>query len=187
MKIFGVLTTAALLLFSCLTAQAQEGRPAPAAPAAESVHFGWADVLRVDPIYDDAGPAPTAPPHEECYEEQVMQPAAADNRGGSTVLGAIIGGVIGNQFGKGSGRAAATAAGAVAGAAVGNNAAAQSQQDGRVTSTERHCRIVDSPTGQRHIAAYDIEYRYRGELYTSRMNYDPGDRIRVRISVTPAE
>ena len=36
-------------------------------------------------------------------------------------------------------------------------------------------------------ATYDIEYRYRGELYTSRMNYDPGDRIRVRISVTPAE
>ena len=35
------------------------------------------------------------------------------------------------------------------------------------------------------MAAYDVEYRYRGELYNARMNYDPGDRIRVRISVTP--
>jgi len=191
MKKFGILIAASLLLTSLLV-QAQETRPPQSGATAESVHLGWADVLRVDPVYDDAGPPPSGPPREECYEEQVMQPAAPDsdrhdNRAGGTVLGAVIGGVIGNQFGKGSGRAAATAAGVVAGAAVGNNAAAHAQDGERVVNTERHCRIVDSATGPRHILAYDIEYRYRGELYTSRMNYDPGDRIRVRISVTPAE
>ena len=54
----------AVLLLSCpLSAPAQENRAqetraAPAANPAESIHYGWADVLRVDPVYDDAGPPP---------------------------------------------------------------------------------------------------------------------------------
>lgn len=187
MKKLGILI-AALLLPPCLPALAQDTRPTPPQQP-ESVHYGWADVLRVDPVYDDAGPPPSAPPREECYEEQSeTAPAPADNRAGGTVLGAIVGGVIGHSFGKGSGRAATTAAGAVAGAAIGNGVAESQQQEARRGyTTERHCRIVDSPGGARHIVAYDIEYRYRGELYTSRMNYDPGDRLRVRITVMPAE
>ena len=184
MKKIGVLTAAITLLFCGLIAQAQEPRPTPVAPLPEAIHYGWADVLRVDPIYDEAGPTPTARPREECYEEQVDQPLP-DNRGGSTVLGAIIGGVIGHTFGKGNGRTATTVAGAAAGAAVGNSVAESGERE--PARTERHCRIVDNPAGPRHIVAYDVEYRYRGERYTSRMNYDPGDRIRVRVSVTPAE
>lgn len=184
MKIHGV-PIAALLLTCCVFAHAQDVRvPAPGPP--ESIHYGWADVLRVDPVYDDAGPPPAGPPREECYEEQVQVDSAPDNRAGSTVLGAIVGGVIGHSFGKGNGRVATTAAGVAAGAAIGNNVGA-SDDDGRSYRTERHCRIVDSPGGKRRIVAYDIEYRYRGELYTTRMNFDPGDRLRVRVSVTPAE
>ena len=50
---------------------------------------------------------------------------------------------------------------------------------------ERHC--PGGEPGSRHIAAYDVEYRYRGDVYTSRLNYDPGDRIRVKVNVTPAD
>jgi len=176
---------AALLLSSCLLAQAQDARPVAQPPPAEATHYGWADVLRVDPVYDDSGPPPATPPREECYDEQTaVEPPQPDNRTAGTVLGAIVGGVIGNQFGKGNGRAATTAAGAAAGAVVGNNASAPGE---RAFATERHCRIVEAAGGGRHIVAYDIEYRYRGELYSARMNFDPGDRLRVRISVTPAE
>jgi len=151
----------------------------------DNARYGWADVLRVDPVYDDSGPPPATPPREECYDEQTaVEPPQPDNRTAGTVLGAIVGGVIGNQFGKGNGRAATTAAGAAAGAVVGNNASAPGE---RAFATERHCRIVEAAGGGRHIVAYDIEYRYRGELYSARMNFDPGDRLRVRISVTPAE
>ncbi len=185
MRKIGVLIAVITLSFSGLFAQAQEPHPAPPAPTPEVVHYGWADVLRVDPIYDEAGPVPAAQPREECYEEQVGQaPVQADNRAGSTVLGAIIGGLVGHTFGKGNGRVATTVAGAAVGAAVGNGAA---EPAAAATSTERHCRIVDNPAGPRHIVAYDVEYRYRGERYTARMTYDPGDRIRVRVSVTPAE
>src|SRR5579863_5568655 len=108
----GVLIAVVLQLASLVT-QAQEPRPAPAPPA-EAVHYGWADVLRVDPVYDDSGAA-SAGQREECYDEQTEVEPAPDNRAGSTVLGAIIGGVIGHSFGKGNGRTATTAAGVAAG------------------------------------------------------------------------
>lgn len=158
----------------------------PSQPALnqETARYAWADVLRVDPVYDEV--ATQQAPHEECYEEQVIEPVTEDNgkRAGATVLGAIIGGIIGNRFGKGDGRKAATAAGAVAGGVVGNNLA---ERDGNAPkyTTRRHCPQVAG--SQRHIVAYDVEYRYRGDVYSARLNYDPGDRIRVRVSVSPAE
>jgi hypothetical protein len=32
-----------------------------------------------------------------------------------------------------------------------------------------------------------VQYRYRGDVYGSRLGFDPGDRVRVRVSVEPAE
>jgi hypothetical protein len=42
-------------------------------------------------------------------------------------------------------------------------------------------------SGERRIVAYDIEYRYKGDTYMSRLGHDPGSRLRIRIAVTPAE
>ena len=189
----GVLAIIAGTLLLSAAAGAQEHLP-PGAP--ESMHYGWADVLRVDPVYDDAAAAP-GQPQQECYEEQVLQEpgqASAPNDGkrvGATVLGAIFGGIVGSRFGKGDGRKAATAAGAVAGGVVGNNLAANDppRAPSRYT-TQRRCREVEGAP-QRHVVGYDVEYRYRGEVYTSRMNSDPGDRMRVRVNydytITPSE
>lgn len=185
MKITGTLIAVGALLF-CSLGQAQDNRapdgraPDNHAPAAESVHYGWADVLRVDPVYEEQQTQTGT--HEECYDEQVPV-QGPDTRAGSTVLGAIIGVVVGHSVGKGNGRTAATAAGATVGAVVGNSAG----QPANGYAVERHCRQVEGPGVERHVAAYDVEYRYRGELYNARMSYDPGDRIRVRIAVTPAE
>jgi uncharacterized protein YcfJ len=178
-------------LLLSVAARAQE-RPASVS-APEPIHYGWADVLRVDPVYDDATAVATDP-QQECYEEQVLQEPAQANapddgkRVGATVIGALLGGIVGSRFGKGDGRKAATAAGAVAGGVVGNNIAS-SNDPGRAPpryTTQRRCRQVEGAP-QRHVVAYDVEYRYRGELYTSRMNTDPGDRMRVKVTVMPAE
>jgi uncharacterized protein YcfJ len=165
----------------------------------ESTRYGWAVVLRVDPIYDqaDAGsangpdecveapPAPTPPP----------PPPRQDTRGGGTVIGAIVGGVVGSLFGKGDGRRAATAVGAVAGGVIGHNVAASNDQRAAQfepvspppgAGGEPRCPDA-SNNAQRRIVGYDVEYRYGGEVYMARLAYDPGDRMRVRISVVPAE
>jgi uncharacterized protein YcfJ len=33
--------------------------------------------------------------------------------------------------------------------------------------------------------AYDVDYVYRGMKYRSRLPYDPGNRLKVRVSVMP--
>jgi uncharacterized protein YcfJ len=43
------------------------------------------------------------------------------------------------------------------------------------------------PGQQRQIMGYDVQYRYRGEVYESRLGYDPGERLRVLVNVAPAE
>lgn len=171
------------LIFGALfavTAYAQDGRSSEGAD--ESIHFAWADVLRVDSVYDYVS---ASRPQRECYDERVEHRDMHGNNTGATVLGAIIGGALGNQVGKGDGRKAATIAGAVVGGAIGNNAGRR--DDRAYSDIETRCRDVDVGYEERRIVGYDVEYRYRGETYMSRLTYDPGERIRVRISVTPAE
>ena len=61
------------------------------------------------------------------------------------------------------------------------------RDDRYYSENETHCRDVDSSVEERRVVGYDVEYRYRGETYMSRLSYDPGERIRVRVSVTPAD
>ena len=187
MKILGVLIAGMLLAGSPLV-HAQQG-PARDGSADDNVHYSWADVLRVDPAYDRAAELPA---QTECWEEQVPVDSVNhenrhNNRTAATVFGAIVGGLLGNRIGKGDGRQAATAAGVVAGGVIGNNLASDSE-DGDIPhyTTQRRCREVSAPV-QRRVVGYDVEYRYRGEVYTSRVVHDPGNRLRVRVSITPAE
>ena len=109
-----------------------------------------------------------------------------NNNAAGTVIGAIVGGVLGNTVGKGDGRKAATVAGAVVGGAVGHGVA--SQDDGYYTGSR-----APLPHGAGRapksagIIGYDVQYRYRGDVYMSRLDYDPGERMRVRVSVAPAD
>ncbi|UGB36962.1 glycine zipper 2TM domain-containing protein [Frateuria soli] len=159
--------------------QAQDGRYAEGDDA--NTHYGWADVLRVDPVY---GVARSEVPRQECYDEPVVRREGGNTTAG-TVLGAVIGGVLGNTVGKGDGRKAATVAGAVAGGAVGHGVAGRGGRE--YDDTVTRCRQVSSVSEQRRLMGYDVEYRYHGDVYVSRLNYDPGERLRVRVSVAPAE
>lgn len=152
----------------------------------ENVNYAYADVLRADPIYETIR---DAQPREECYDERVVQrEPAGGNPTGGTIVGAIIGGVIGNQVGSGDGRNAATAAGAVIGGAIGNNVDRNNGPGRSYESTQTRCQVVHGGGYERReIIGYDVEYRYRGDVYMSRLDYNPGDRLRVRVSVTPAD
>jgi uncharacterized protein YcfJ len=141
------------------------------------VSFGYANVLRVTPAYYSY----------HTMEQQCDGPPQQKNTSGGTFLGAIIGGVIGNTLGRGNGsgqRAAATAVGAVAGGAIGNTIARNSDPG----YLPAGCRMVDVVhTDNSQPSGFDVEYDYKGDVYVARMPYDPGNRIRVRVSVVPAE
>lgn len=151
--------------------------------ALDNSRLAWADVLRVDPVYDNVV---SNRPREDCYEADVDR--HYDTRGNNTagtVIGAIVGGALGNQVGKGDGRKAATVAGALIGGAIGND---QARRDDRYYSEpQTRCRTVNERYNERRIAGYDVQYRYRGDVYMSHLDYDPGERMRIRVSVIPAE
>ena len=183
-------TTLSLGLVAMMAAASVVSAQVPPPPsgfvAHESVSYGYADVLRVDPVFETVR---YREPREECYDETVThrERGGGDPTGG-TVLGAIIGGVIGNQVGSGNGRKAATAAGAVIGGAIGRDVDRNNGGPDRVyQGTERRCQVVDVEREDRRIAGYDVEYRYKGDVFVSRLDYDPGNKLRVRVSVAPAD
>lgn len=142
------------------------------------VTYGHAQVMRVDPVYRLVNDGRSGP---RC-DRRRPRSDGGDPRGGA-VLGAIIGGAIGHQAGKGDGRKAATIAGAVAGGAIG-------YQVDKNNGSDPQRRVDCSAAGYyetREIVGFDVEYQYKGERYVSRLSYDPGNRLRVRVSVTPED
>ncbi|MBK8069706.1 MAG: glycine zipper 2TM domain-containing protein [Rhodanobacteraceae bacterium] len=154
-------------------------------PEDENVRLVYADVLRVDPVYESVR---VNEPREECYDTEVSRRGGRyENTNTGTIVGALIGGALGNQVGKGDGRRAATVAGAVIGGAVGREVDANDNPSRTYRGVETRCRVVESGYDERRIVGYDVEYRYRGEVFFSRLGYDPGEKLRVRVSVEPAD
>lgn len=153
-------------------------------PPAENVSYGYADVLRADPIYQRVI---YREPEERCEDDVVYE--RVDSRAGGntagTVLGAIVGGAVGNQIGSGSGRVAATVGGAVVGGAVGNRAGGNRGGGYRGEEVRPGCRIVEVERENRELVGYEVEYRHKGDVYISRLNHDPGQRLQVRVAVSP--
>lgn len=155
---------------------------AAALPAYADSFTQWAPVVSVTPIYTHV-----SEPQQQCWIERVTTNEYVDARGVplGTIVGGITGGVIGNQVGSGHGRDAATVAGAVTGAAIGN--AIDRERAGitvaPVTRDVERCRTVD--VGSDVVQGYDVTYRYQNREFTTRMAYDPGSRVQVRVDVAP--
>jgi uncharacterized protein YcfJ len=123
------------------------------------------------------------------------------NQGGrnvATIVGGIAGAVIGSKMGGGSGTYATTAIGSMVGGMAGRQIYDQTQRDRYVRPAS--VRVCDPEpvrdgygsyndgydnyrTGNAN--AYDVTYEYNGRRYTRRMDYHPGERVRVRVDVSP--
>jgi len=149
--------------------------------------YEYAPVTRVQPIIRQVV---VDTPRRECWDESryvQSRPHISDPAvGGRTLLGSIIGGVVGHQFGSGSGRDAATVAGAVIGAGVGYDSAARRYPSGGREDVVQRCDVRYEQQYEERIEGYQVSYRINGREYDTQLPYDPGDRIRVRVSVVPA-
>jgi uncharacterized protein YcfJ len=152
--------------------------------------YDYARVVDVEPLTTRVR---VSTPQRECWDETRVD--ERDYRGprtsaGGALLGAVIGGVIGHQIGSGRGRDAATAAGAVIGAGIGHREAerraAASQLPPREYTVQR-CDTRYSDHWEERIEGYRVTYVYNGRRQVTQLPYRPGDRIRVRVDVTPAE
>lgn len=143
-----------------------------------------ARVLRVKPIYETVS---INDPETRCWNEQVRHYRPSQSSSHTpTIAGAILGGVIGNQFGKGKGKDAMTVAGAVLGGSIGNDTRSNGKGRSYVT-TEKRCETVDNYRETTELVGYNVNYQYNGRDYWTRMARDPGDMLRVNVSVAPLE
>jgi uncharacterized protein YcfJ len=161
---------------------------AAASPAASAFDGGnfedYARVREADPQYEKVNV-----PRKECYSEYV--PETRYQRTGSRslvgpLIGGVAGGLLGAQVGKGNGKVAAAAVGAGVGAIVGDRLSDRGREQAVHSEREvRRCRMVDS--WESRLSGYRVVYEYAGHVYTTVLPYDPGSKLAVNVSVTPAE
>jgi uncharacterized protein YcfJ len=157
--------------------------------------YDYARVVDVEPLTRRIR---VSEPRRECWNETRVDNGPYNNgpdrnRGVSTVIGAVIGGVLGSQVGHGRGRDAATVAGAVIGGAVGRDQAQKRAaqrgyggQPSREYTVER-CEVRHVDSYEERTDGYRVTYVYNGRKGVTELPYRPGDSIRVRVDVTPAE
>ena len=182
-----VLASAAVLAFS-FGSQAFAG----------NVEYDYATVIDAEPIFKSIR---VKSPRKHCWEEEVAYETdyygdkyyryanqdANHHNGTSTVLGGVIGAAIGNAVGhRKKNKQVGTVIGAVLGASIGNAVGSQRNRRSSVTyGTEERCEVIQETHMEERIVGYKVRYRYSNATYSTRTKVDPGDTIRVRISISP--
>ena len=120
----------------------------------------------------------TAPQQTTQYVPQPYNPAGA-------LIGGLAGGLIGSTVGQGTGKVAAAAGGAVVGAITGDRLANQDAAASTYTTTTpvQRCQQVDNY--QTVTSGYWVTYECNGQLFKTRLPYNPGNELRVNVAVTP--
>jgi uncharacterized protein YcfJ len=124
----------------------------------ENVRNEYAQVLRAEPVYQAVRPTDMV---EICEQTTpVISGHQAPRRG----IGRIVDSVK-NVF-------------------SGDEDAAKAPP-GKPADRTRKCRLVPMDKEDRRPIAYDVDYVHHGIKYRSRLPFDPGNRLRVRVSVMP--
>ena len=135
-----------------------------------------ARVVETRPIVESANTK------QECWNpraghyEEVRGPEKT-RVGKGAAIGAIAGGVLGHQLGDNSN--ANTAAGALLGGVLGHQIERRTDRndDDQPDLDRSRCRTVARGTGDTQ--GYEVRYVYRGNEYVTRMDRDPGARLRL--------
>ncbi len=156
--------------------------------------YDYAKVVDVQPVTTRVR---VSTPQRECWDEKRYE-GGGDAPGphgpkvaGSTILGAAVGAVLGHQIGSGRGRDVATIGGAIVGAGIGHRQGVRrygATLPPREYTVQR-CETRYQDDWEERVDGYRVTYQYQGrrQVTVTELPYRPGDRIRVRVAVTPAE
>nr|WP_229659103.1 hypothetical protein [Luteimonas terricola] len=120
------------------------------------MRYEYAQVLRAEPVYQTLRATSMV---ERCEQSSMVGPEEGEERRGlSRVVGAVRDVLTPNR----------------------SDSAPDVDGDG-----EGDCRLVPVEREFRRPIAYDVDYLVRGVKYRSRLPKDPGNRLRVKVAVTP--
>lgn len=144
----------------------------------------YAKVIDSRPVYRSVE---RVVPQQQCWIETSRVQQAPASPTAAAVTGGVAGGVIGHALGRGkSNKQMGAVVGAALGAAVGNDIARQSRATpaARYREVER-CDYVERRETYQELVGYDVTYRFHGQNYTTRTRHHPGDKLPVRVQVSP--
>lgn len=168
------------MLMLCLSA----GLAVTPALASSSVSYDYATVIDSQPVYTTVQ---INTPREECWQEEVVFEDGGRGRHPlGTVVGGVIGGALGNAVGhKKSNKRVGAVVGAVLGATLGNVIASSNAPSQRRRETQERCKVYQDYREEERLVGYQVRYRYNAQTYSTRMDTDPGDTIKVRLAISP--
>ncbi|AJC48123.1 hypothetical protein [Xanthomonas sacchari] len=155
-----------LLACAAAPAWAQDSEARNRVVVIENVKLDYAQVLNVEPVYQTLRATRT---EQQCDPAPAPAPAApaprpAEDDSRLNRLMDSVKDIFSRRHEEPAPQAAAPAA---------------APQGGR------NCRMVEVGREFRRPIAYDVDYVYKGTKYRSRLPEDPGNRLRIRVSVAP--
>ena len=151
--------------------------------------YEYGDVIEARPIYQIVE---ISEPIEQCWEEEIAIDRYPPRRGSRTpvVVSTIIGGAIGNAVGNGkSNKRVGAVVGALLGNSIGRDIVRERNRNSysvREFETVQRCETAYEQFEEERLVGYRVTYLYNGEEYSVRTDNDPGERIRLRVSIEPA-
>lgn len=150
--------------------------------------YEYGDVIETRPIYQIVE---ISEPMEQCREEVVIDRYPSRNGSRTPVLvSTIIGGALGNAVGNGkSNKRIGAVVGAMLGHSIGRDIVTdrnRSRNAVRVYETVQRCETAYEKFEEERLVGYQVTYLYNGEEYSVRTDSDPGEQIRLRVSIQPA-
>lgn len=148
--------------------------------------YEYADVVESTPIYRVVE---ISEPREQCWEEEIVVERYQRRQNSRTpvLVSTILGGAIGNAVGSNkSNQRVGAVLGAVLGHSIGRDIVRNRNQSGQQTiETVERCKTVYEAVQEERLVGYQVVYLYEGEERSVRTDSDPGDQIRVRVSIEP--
>ncbi len=135
----------------------------------ENVRYDYAQVLNVEPVFQTLRATRTEE-HCEPVSTRTLAPVQVkgeEEKGGLRRFWDSVRGIFSHREGGAQEEVAAQSA-------AGN---------GALLTPE--CRIVEVGREFRRPIAYDVDYVYKGVKFRSRLPEDPGNRLKLRVSITP--
>lgn len=143
---------------------------------AANQYYDYGKIIKVQPVYQYVT---ISGPQKECYR---VRDLGHHNNAAPTIVGTIVGGVIGNAIGHNrTSRRAGTFAGAVIGGSIGHDIGRQSH------GSREYCEVSYQPVEKvRELTGYKVKYRYKGEVFNTITKQRPGNKIKLKINLSPA-